>query len=190
MKTTQLYLTEARPPAATASLPTAARSEVLAVYEAHYTSFVRLAILLGNDRHTAEDLVHEAFIKLHSHWGRLDDRSRAPGYVRSTIVNLSRGRRRRQAIGLRKVIDAPGVAPSAEEAVLARERRDSVVAALGRLSGRQRECLVLRHYGQLTESEIADAVGVSVGSVRTHVRRGLERLQEELQTTHQLEGQR
>lgn len=182
MKTTQLYLTEARPPAT--APPNvgygSARNEVLAVYETHYTGFVRLAMLLGNDRHTAEDLVHEAFIKLHSHWSRIDDRTKAPAYVRSTIVNLSRGKRRRQAIGLRKIVDAVPPARSAEEHVLERERRQSITAALSRLPGRQRECLVLRHYGQLTESEIAEAVGVSVGSVRTHVRRGLERMQQEL----------
>lgn len=182
MKTTQLYLTETRPPAtAPPKIGYAgARGEVLAVYEAHYSAFVRLAVLLGNDRHTAEDLVHEAFVKLHSHWGRLNDRAKAPGYVRATIVNLSRGRHRRHVIGLRKTTWGVGDAPSPEEHTLERERRDSVVAALNRLPLRQRECLVLRHYGQLTESEIADAVGVSVGSVRTHVRRGLERLQQEL----------
>ncbi|GIU88534.1 MAG: hypothetical protein KatS3mg009_3049 [Acidimicrobiia bacterium] len=53
----------------------------------------------------------------------------------------------------------------------------AVLAALARLSARQRECLVLRHFAGCSESEIAAAVGCSVGSVRTHLKRGLAQLQ-------------
>lgn len=152
------------------------REEVLAVYESHYTGLVRLAALLGNDRHAAEDLVHEAFIKLFSHWDELSHRSKAPAYLRSTIVNLARGRHRRHLIAVRKAPPGMPDTASAEDFALGRVRQQRVVDALKRLPARQRECLVLRHYAQLSESEIAETVGLSVGTVRTHLHRGLERL--------------
>ena len=60
------------------------------------------------------------------------------------------------------------------------ENRREVIDCLRRLPARQRECLVLRHYSDMTETEIAATLGISVGSVRTHIKRGTAMLQRRL----------
>jgi len=86
-------------------------------------------------------------------------------------VNLANSRRRRLATAWRHRSDSVAEADSAEDLALQAERSNQVVGALRRLPTRQRECLVLRFYEGFTESEIADALGISVGSVRTHISR-------------------
>ena len=157
-----------------------AREAVLRLYREQYAPLVRLARLLVRDASIAEDLVQDAFVRLYGAWGRIRDPEKAPAYLRQTVVNLARGRARREAVALRRRPDPPPDEISAEEAAAGRATRREVADALGRISPRQRECLVLRHWAGLSESEIADAVGVSVGSVRTHLKRGLAALEARL----------
>jgi RNA polymerase sigma-70 factor (sigma-E family) len=157
-----------------------ARDAVVALYATEYAGLVRFAHLVAHDPAVAEDIVQEAFVKLYGAWGRLRDPARAPAYLRSTVVNLARGRARHHGVTLRRRPPAAGDAASAEEGALRREEADAVLVALRALPTRQRECLVLRHYLDQTESEIATTLGISVGSVRTHVRRGMETLERRL----------
>lgn len=154
----------------------AGHDQILATYEHHHRDLVRFASLVAPEPGMAEDLVHEAFIKLYSAWRRIDDPSRVGGYLRSTVLNLARGRARHLGV-IRRNRPAPHPdAASAESRAIVNDDRDRVVAALRRLSDRQRACLVLRHYEDRTESEIAEILDISIGSVRTHVHRGMKTL--------------
>lgn len=154
------------------------------VYRERRTDFVRAAVLLLGDRAAAEEAVQEAFASLYRAGPRLRvrDDAAAPGYVYRSVVNECRAQLRRREVAGRRggspaVVDAPG----ADAAVLAGEARAAVFEALGRLPQRQRECVVLRWYGDLSERAIAEALGISGGSVKTHLHRGLAALAADLE---------
>ncbi|MFQ5558190.1 MAG: SigE family RNA polymerase sigma factor [Acidimicrobiales bacterium] len=153
------------------------KDAILAVYDTHHRDLVRFAALVAPEPAMAEDLAHEAFVKLYGAWRRIDDPSRAAAYLRSTVVNLARARARHLGVIRRNRPEPRPDAASAESNALVKAERDQVILALRRLSDRQRACLVLRHYEDRTESEIARILGISIGSVRTHVHRGMQALQ-------------
>lgn len=157
-----------------------AREAVLELYSEHYASLVRLAHLMAHDPSQAEDIVGDAFLKLYGAWQRIEDGDKALAYLRATVANGARGRARRHLVALRHRPAAPADAAPAEDGAIVRESQREVVDALRTLPARQRECLVLRHYADLSESEIASTLGISVGSVRTHVKRGYARLERDL----------
>lgn len=151
--------------------------QVVELYAAHHTSLVRLAALVAPEDGMAEDLVQEAFVRLYKSWRRIREPEKVPAYLRATIVNLARGRGRRMAVAWRNRPAPPDDAASAEDGALRREGQQVVIEALRKLPGRQRECLVLRYYQGLTESEIAETLGIGIGSVRTHTSRGMTALE-------------
>lgn len=154
---------------------------LVALYTAHYRPLVRLAALLLHDTPAAEDVVQDAFVAMHGSWRRLRDTDKAVAYLRQAVVNRSRSRLRHL-----KVVDkhAPRPlpdAPSAEVGALGAVQREEVLAALRRLPHRQREVLVLRYYGDLSEAQIAEAMGISTGAVKSHASRGMGALRERLE---------
>ena len=151
------------------------------VYRERRTDFVRAAVLLLGDRAAAEEAVQEAFASLYRAGPRLRDQAAAPGYVYRSVVNECRSQLRRRQAAQRRPIASGGDAPGADAAVLLGERRDAVLAALTTLPQRQRECVVLRWYSDLSEREIAAALGISGGSVKTHLHRGLAALAAQLE---------
>lgn len=144
------------------------------LYAAHWRSLVRLAVLLVHDTGLAEEITQDAFIAVHGRWRRLRDPDRALAYLRQTVVNRSRSALRHRAVVQRHVargtreVEAAG----SDEGALATERRDAVLAALQTLPDRQREVMALRYYAELSEGEIADALGISRGAVKSHASRG------------------
>jgi len=164
----------------TARRPRLTHAEVVELYEANHAGLLRFASLMAPENGMAEDLVQEAFVRLYKSWGRIRDPEKVPAYLRSTVANLARGRGRRMGVAQRNR-PAPGPdASSAEEGAIRDESRNEVVATLRTLPGRQRECLVLRYYEGLNETEIAKTLGISVGSVRTHTSRGMATMQKRL----------
>ena len=162
-------------------LPADARTAVVSLYRQHHTALVRVAALVAPDPANAEDLVQEAFLRLHRQWHKVDP-ERAVGYVRATIINLARGQARRHLLATRhRPTDAPRTAVSAEDDAMATERAAAIRQAIRRLPARQRECLVLRHYLGMNESEIAAELGISIGSVRKHTHRGMAALDARLE---------
>jgi RNA polymerase sigma-70 factor (sigma-E family) len=144
------------------------------LYRDHRLRLVRLATLLVDDPLTAEDVVQEAFTGLHRHWSGLRDEAAAVAYLRTAVVNGSRSvlRRRRTA---RDYIPPHQVnARSAESLAMLSAEHQAVVDALATLPPRQREVLVLRYYGGLSESEIADATGISRGTVKSTASRAMD----------------
>jgi RNA polymerase sigma-70 factor (sigma-E family) len=153
------------------------------LYRQHRMRFVRLAILLVDDAATAEDVVQEAFAGLHRHWGGLRDSAAALGYLRTAVVNGSRSvlRRRKTARGYTPPHNVN--ARSAESLAMLTAEHQAVVRALAHLPDRQREVLVLRYYGGLSEAEIAEATGISKGTVKSTASRALDALQRVLAGT-------
>jgi RNA polymerase sigma-70 factor (sigma-E family) len=135
----------------------------------------RLAFLLVGDVTEAEDIVAEAMVRCVPKLRR-GSVSDPAGYLVRAVVNTANNRRRRLAlerrVRSRKSGDDRGLT-TVDEAVASRL---TMVRALGGLPPRQRAVLVLRYYEDLTEVQIADALDVSVGSVKTHASRGLAAL--------------
>jgi RNA polymerase sigma-70 factor (sigma-E family) len=150
------------------------------LYRTHYTRLVRLAAMLVDDVGTAEELVQDAFVAFATGRGRhpLRDADAAPAYLRSAVLNRARSQLRKREVRRRHLrsVAAPPTAPPADRAALDSEEHRRMLAALDQLPRRQREVLVLRYYGELTETEIAEALGISAGSVKTHAHRGLAAL--------------
>jgi RNA polymerase sigma-70 factor (sigma-E family) len=146
---------------------------VAALYGAHYRPLVRLAVLLVRDVATAEEVVQDSFVAMHGGWRRLRDTDKALSYLRQTVVNRSRGVLRHRAVADRHAPAPPPDLPSAEHDALALLDRSAIVAALRALPPRQREAVVLRYYGNLSEAEIAGAMGISKGAVKSHCARAM-----------------
>jgi RNA polymerase sigma-70 factor (sigma-E family) len=160
------------------------RSEVLSdLYREHYKSLVRLAALLLDDVPAAEEVVQDAFVQLHRAWGRVEDPSKRAAYLRSIVMNGARSRSRRRATGRRLEVVSSRTEVSAEASALQHEDRREMLAALRALPDRQRECLVLRYYLDLSEADIAATLGISAGSVKTHTHRGIAALERALEAT-------
>ena len=147
-----------------------------ALYRREAGALVGLLFVYCRDRATAEEVVQEAFLRLRSSLARVEDRARAASYLRSIAFNLARSRFRHQAVVDRHRAAPPGAAASPEDVYVLREDQRAVVAALAHLSDKQRACLVLRFYEDLTEREIAETLAMSPNSVKTHVRRGMAAL--------------
>jgi RNA polymerase sigma-70 factor (sigma-E family) len=147
------------------------------LYRQHRMRLVRLAILLVDEVATAEDVVQEAFTGLHRHWSGLRDEAAALGYLRTAVVNGSRSVLRRRKTARGYVPPHQANARSAESLAMLTTEHHAVVVALGRLPPRQREVLVLRYYGGMSEAEIAAATGVSRGTVKSSASRALDALQ-------------
>ena len=150
------------------------------LYAAHRLALVRLAVLLVDDLASAEDVVQDAFAALARRRGGLRDPSAAVGYLRVSVVNGARSmlRKRRTVRGYKppRVIEAAG---PEDRLVVAEEHRE-VLAAVKLLPDRQREVLVLRYWSGLSEAEIAAALGVSAGTVKSTASRALDALERTL----------
>jgi RNA polymerase sigma-70 factor (sigma-E family) len=147
---------------------------VTALYRSHALGLTRLAFIILGDRHAAEDVVQEAFCGLYRAWDRLPDHGNVLGYLRVSVVNGCRSAQRRVKRAPRPLAVPP--AASAESDALLGEEQRAAVAALRRLPPRQREALVLRYFEDLPEHEIALAMGVSRGTVKSTTARGLAAL--------------
>ena len=159
---------------------------VTELYSLHYRALVRLAVLLVRDIPTAEDVVQDSFVAVHDGWQRLRDAESALAYLRHTVLNRSRSVLRHRAVVDKHLPNPPPDIASAEYGALVRLERSAVVEALRRLPGRQREAIVLRYYADFCEAEVAAAMGISRGAVKSHAARALAALRADLE--HQDRG--
>ncbi|WP_079154618.1 SigE family RNA polymerase sigma factor [Streptomyces subrutilus] len=145
-------------------------------YQAHYRSLLGLAALLLDDTASCEDVVQEAFIRVHSARNRVRDRDKTLAYLRQTVVNLSRSALRRRILGLKLLSKPMPDMASAEEGAYDQLERDDLIKAMRGLQRRQREVLVLRYFADMTEAQVAETLGVSLGSVKAYGSRGIAAL--------------
>ena len=154
-----------------------AATGVSGLFRARYPEMVRLADLLGAD--DPEDIAQEAFARLIRKHGSLRDPDAAVAYVRAIVCNLTRNRHRHLRVA-RLRTPAAQDEDSSEQAAILREDHREVLAALAGLPARRREAIVLRYWLDLSEREIAEAMGVSPGTVKSSVSRGLAALAQAL----------
>ncbi len=148
-------------------------TDIEGLFRARYLEMVRLAGLLGAD--DPEDIAQEAFTRLMNKEPDLSDAQRALGYLRAIVVNLTRNRHRHLRV-VRQRTPTAAASDSCEQAAIAYEEHREVIAALAGLPSRRREAIVLRYWLDLPEREIAAAMGVSPGTVKSHISRGLAAL--------------
>ena len=149
------------------------------LYARHSPATGRLAYLLTGDAHLAEDLTQEAFVRAFGRFRDLRQPESFEWYLRRTLVNLTRSHFRRQ----RTERDHLARHPAAERTEPATDRiseRDAMWRALQQLPSKQRTALVLRFYEDLTDVQIAAAMGCPVGTAKSLIHRGLERLRPEV----------
>ena len=153
-----------------------------ALYRAHWWPMLRLAQGLVDDVSSAEDVVQDAFAGLYRNPTVLADTGVAARYLRASVVNGARSalRRRRTVRNWLGQVHQGEHAPAADEPSLRSADQDLARQALAALPGRQREVLTLRFLADLTDSEIADATGMSAVHVRSAASRGLATLRSAL----------
>jgi RNA polymerase sigma-70 factor (sigma-E family) len=173
----RLRALDARGPAVAPPSAPAEPRTLADLYRDHRMRMVRLAVLLVDDPSTAEDVVQEAFTGLHRHWAGLRDEAAAVAYLRTAVVNGSRSVLRRRRTARDYVPPHQVNARSAESLAMLSAEHQAVVDALALLPPRQREVLVLRYYGGMSEAEIADATGISRGTVKSTASRALDAVQ-------------
>lgn len=152
---------------------------MLRLFDEHYVPLCRLAFVILGDRALAEEIVMEALLRTFSGWGRLRDPGRADVYLRRAVINLSRS-------GIRRKVLERRVSTSLESrrmpATSADVREDAAVVweAVRTLPERQRACVVLFYYEDLSEAQIAEILDCAVGTVKSQLFKARARLQEAL----------
>lgn len=152
------------------------REDVGRLYVSGRDDLFRLAWLAVDDAAVAEDLVQEAYTRLYEHPERVRDVAKVDAYVRSIVLNLARSRFTRRArrghLDLRIASDPTGAGRVPEvDPMRAADDRSVLADALDALSPNQRVCVVCRYWLGLTDAETAEATGLSLGTVKTHLRR-------------------
>jgi len=137
-------------------------------------ALLRTAYLLTGNRADAEDLVQSALAKTYLAWDRIEDRGALDGYVRRAMVNthISWWRRRRVEEYPTDEIPDQAVADHAVSSDL----QETLRRAVDRLPQRMRAAVTLRYYEDMTEAEIAEVLGVSLGTVKSTVSRAVAKL--------------
>ncbi len=162
------------------------------IVEQHQNTLYGTAVLMTGDRAAAEEHVQEAFL---SAWRAIRGFHRGrpfkPWIVR-ILVNRILSSRRTRRLPTAPLEDAERVTGPADvlESAMSAERRDEVQAALGRLSPQHHQVVVLRYFAELSLREVAEAIGVREGTVKSRLSRALSRLREELAETCETEARR
>jgi RNA polymerase sigma-70 factor (sigma-E family) len=125
----------------------------------------------------AEDLLQTALCKTYLAWDRIADHGALDGYVRRTLVNTRTSQWRKRRVDEFVCEEVPdGVTPAGPDPAEQQAQRDALWHAVSRLPARQRAMVVLRYYEDLTETQTARVLGVSVGTVKSAVSRALGKL--------------
>lgn len=157
-----------------------------AASEADFTAYVaeRRASLyatayhLTGDRHEAEDLLQSALFSTYRAWDRISDKAALGGYLRRTMTNLHISAWRRRKLNEYPTEELPETAGESD-AMRGTELRAVLWQALAKLPEQQRTMLVLRYYEGRTDPEIAEILGISVGTVKSSIWRSLRRLRDD-----------
>jgi RNA polymerase sigma-70 factor (sigma-E family) len=151
-------------------------AEFEAYMQARQPSLLRTAYLLTGNRHNAEDLVQTSLAKLYLAWDKVQDRGSVDGYVRRIMVNENNSLWRRGWKKREHASDALPERPSVDE--YDEGQSSALWDVVQTLPRKQRAVVVLRYYEQLTEAEVAEILGISVGTVKSQASRALATLRE------------
>jgi RNA polymerase sigma-70 factor (sigma-E family) len=157
-----------------------ALADLEALYREHRTALVRLGALALGDADQAEEVVHDVFARLHRRHFRLDDPDKIAAYLRRAVLNgcrsRFRGRRSSSRATLRLAGERPTEPASPEGSAISAAVRANVLSAIRQLPARQRDCVLLRYYLDLSEAEIARTLGISAGTVKSSTARARQAL--------------
>lgn len=155
-------------------------AEFTAYVQERRASLYAAAYHLTGDRHEAEDLLQTALFSTYRAWGRITDKAAVGGYLRRTMTNLHISAWRRRKLSEYPTEELPEAVGDID-AMGGTELRAVLWQALAKLPENQRTMLVLRYYEGRTDTEIADVLGISVGTVKSSIWRALRRLREDEQ---------
>lgn len=147
---------------------------------AHVDGLLRTAYLMVGDRAEAEDVVQESMLRVARKWPRVKGMEHPGSYARKVMVNLvlddapKRTRRKGELLA----VESPKQSGDGGASAASLDSRTDLIRALAALPARQRAVLVLRYFADLPETEVAAALGCSVGTVKSSSSRALERLRE------------
>ncbi|MFF6955427.1 MULTISPECIES: SigE family RNA polymerase sigma factor [unclassified Streptomyces] len=143
-------------------------------------TLLRTARSLTPNPSDAEDLLQTALTKTYLAWDRIDDHRAVDGYVRRTLVNTRTSQWRKRKVDEFSTDEVPEpAATGAPDITEQQAQRDALLRAVGRLPPRQRAMVVLRYYEDMSEVQTAEALGVSVGTVKSAVSRALGKLRDD-----------
>jgi RNA polymerase sigma-70 factor (ECF subfamily) len=160
------------------ALPVGSRAAAGLTFEAFYLerheALYRALWLVTRNRHEAEEIAQDAFLRLFERWDRVRGMEDPGGYLYRTAINLWRSRGRRTAVAIRRAVRA---LPT-DDGIAEVESRDAVIRALAPLTPRQRAALVLTDLLGFTSEEAGSALGVRASTVRVLAARARTTLQE------------
>ena len=146
-------------------------------YERTHPALYRALVLVTRNRHEAEDVMQDAFLRVWQRWDRVAGMDRPDGYLYRSAMNVFRSRRRRALVAIRRAAgtDRP------DDGLAAADERDSVVRALAPLPARQRAAIVLTELLDLTSEQAGEALGIKGSTVRVLAARAKVTLRKELE---------
>jgi RNA polymerase sigma-70 factor (sigma-E family) len=147
-------------------------------FDLHYQRLLRAMFLATGDRHEAEDLAQDAFVRVYERWDRVRGMERPDGYLYRIALNLRRSRLRRVATAARKLLG--GRSPEAPDPATGATERDVLRRALAALPDGQREAVVLVEWLGLTDGEAAEVLRISPVAVRVRISRARPTLRDHL----------
>ncbi|MDX5563699.1 SigE family RNA polymerase sigma factor [Streptomyces sp. ID05-04B] len=155
-------------------------TEFQAFVVGRWPRLMRTAFLLTGEQHAAEDLVQSTLEQVYVAWRRVRAADEPEAYVRRVMINAHARRHRRK---LRELLaprdDGPGFAhetPAPGDLIARADDRQTLLRALAALPPRQRAAVVLRYWEDLTETQTAEAMGCSVGTVKSNAAKGIAKL--------------
>jgi RNA polymerase sigma-70 factor (sigma-E family) len=148
------------------------------------SALLRTAVVLAGDRVEAEDLLQAALAKTYLAWDRINDRAAVDGYVRRAMVNTQISWWRRRKLEIYPTDELPDLPVDDGDHAGRSELHDALGRALERLPLRQRLAVKMRYYEDMSETEIAKELGVSVGTVKSTVSRAVAKLRDDSELEH------
>ncbi|WP_367323563.1 SigE family RNA polymerase sigma factor [Streptomyces sp. HUAS ZL42] len=140
---------------------------------------MRTAFLLTGEQHAAEDLVQSTLERVYVAWRRVGSADDPEAYVRRVMVNAHARKHRRRLREFLAPKDDTGIVHEIADTgdrISQADDRNALLKALAQLPARQREAVVLRYWEDLTETQTAEAMGCSVGAVKSNAAKGIAKL--------------
>jgi RNA polymerase sigma-70 factor (ECF subfamily) len=154
-----------------------ARTGFEELFHRHHAELFRAMWLVTRNRHEAEEITQDAFLRVLERWNRVRSLEDPVGYLYRTAMNVFRSRRRRAGVALRRAV---GQAPR-DDGLADVEEREAVVRVLAPLSARQRAAIVLTDLLGLTSDEAGRALGIRAVTVRVLASRARAALRKEME---------